>query len=191
MSNLLLASEKRLALHEYRLRTAIAFLFLLGALTTVGVVALVPSFVRIRSLVFSAENTRSFEAETLEQLGISEVARGFREANEELSVLASTLARPDFASLMRILTTARPGGVSIQSILYEPRSGESALLTLGGTALLRDDLLQFIEALRRERAFAAVDLPIDTLAHAHDIRFTDLLVTLAAAGQGQSGERLK
>ncbi|MDZ4284708.1 MAG: hypothetical protein U1A28_02705, partial [Patescibacteria group bacterium] len=172
MSNLLPIVEKRLLLREYRLRTGIAILYFLGALAAIGAVALIPSLVRVHSLVSSVERARQFEEKTLEQLGASAVAHGFREANEELASLASILTEPELAVLVHTVAVVRPASVSIQSIAYEPKGDGAGSLTLGGTAMLRDDLLQFVEALRREAAFVAVNLPIGALARERDANFT-------------------
>ena len=169
MSNLLPTAEKRLLAREYRLRTVIVILYALGVLAAISVVSLIPALVRIHSLVSSAERARALEEKTLEQLGASTVASGFRQASAELAALASMPGDLDLASLVRTIATLRPAGVLIQSIAYESKRGTARAFTLGGTASYRDELLQFVEALKGERAFAAVDLPIGDLARERDV----------------------
>ncbi len=172
MSNLLPQSEKRLLLREYRLRIAVAVLYALGALAAIGAISLAPSLVRIHTLVSSAERAQALEKKTLEQLGAAAVASEFSDTSVALAALVPILASPNVASLVRTVAAVRPAGVSIQSIAYEPKGGVAGSLAIGGTAALRDDMLQFVESLRREAAFSAVNLPIDALARERDASFT-------------------
>lgn len=187
MSNLLPTAEKRLLTREYRLRTVIAMLYALGVLAAISVVSLVPALVRTHSLASSAERARALEEKTLEQLGASTVASEFRQASVELAALAPTPGDPDPSSLIRTIAVLRPAGVLIQSIAYELKGGAATMLTLGGMASNRDDLLEFVEALKGERTFVAVDLPIGDLARERDVRFS-LRVTLADPGVSEEKE---
>jgi hypothetical protein len=172
MSNLLPPSEKRLLHREYRLRVGITSLFFLTVFGAVGAVSLVPSLVRVRSLMAIEERSRDLAEQTLSQLGADEVKGALREADTALTALAPLLAEPKLASLIAIAVAARPVGVSIRTIAYDPgKGGAGGRLMIGGKALLRDDLLAFLESLRGEAVFASVELPIGDLARERDATF--------------------
>lgn len=172
MLNLATEKDKRNLQKEYRLRLVTIVLFLFFAITTLGALFLLPSYIILKVRSTSLE-------EKLVGLQESIVAEGGKEAQEFLAetnrrtTLVDTLTQTLESDVVLAQALGeRTRGVHVRSISFgESREGAGAKISVRGTADTRSALVAFRDALAGQEGFENVVLPLKDLASNRNIPF--------------------
>lgn len=89
-----------------------------------------------------------------------------------------TDVEPRLTPALRAVSEKRSGDIRLEAISYERREG-SPLLKISGVAASRQTLLRFIDGLRADSFFAAVESPVTNLIKVQNVNFT-LTLTLSS-----------
>ncbi|MCX6713154.1 MAG: hypothetical protein NTY66_03035 [Candidatus Vogelbacteria bacterium] len=164
MIDLLEKDDRRKITAEYRVRYISVALFAVGL---VGVIALV--------VVGSVYGAQRIEARTLRQsltqfeqskkLGTNaNYVTDLAKANSSITRLTT-----DKNSLRRVsmvldeLARFRPAGIRISGVNLERGTGQGWLVRLAGQAARRQDILTYVEALKKQTIFTSVESPLSNL----------------------------
>ena len=163
-------SQRALLDREYRARAVAALFMALASAVIIGVVALLPAFIRVSVAERSALQTiaddktgNSTDAEALQ---------GELSADGSLvSLLASGRGAPKLSDAIRQISSVR-SRVALSSFSIDREGTSSVVAVLQGVAPTRDDLISFQGRLEDLAPGASVDLPIEELAKSSDIDFS-------------------
>jgi len=164
----------------YRIRRGIAagaLFFLIGATVAVLLVpALVISRVKLEDVSQRLSNARK-----VSQARLNPETRKIVEDTAELLAILTMPAPPLFAhgGFAEIVLMEKPSGISIAGIFYDGPVAdiENAFrYSLRGVATTREVLFSFVETLKTNKLFSAVDLPVSNFVKDSDIEFSVTLV---------------
>ncbi|TSC72956.1 MAG: hypothetical protein G01um101470_233 [Parcubacteria group bacterium Gr01-1014_70] len=148
-----------LLFHSY-----IAFFFL------IGIVLLLPTYF---FLVFEHKGTSELvhtQSKTAESTEAREIEQRIEQTNIVLNRFESGFS-PQPASLVRhienIIALA-PAGIQLTSLSYDKKAMR---IQLQGQAAARNDLLQFISALRNQASFHNLESPVENILKGSDVSF--------------------
>ena len=178
MLNILPTEEKKKVLVEYRLRLAAISVFAVGALVFASLALLAPSYL----LAVSKHNEVKDSLATLEEKD----SRDGQEKDVNSQIIAvnkkidlflkanatSTLKPPSV--IIKILDI-KDSAIKITGFTYDATADQERVV-ITGTALDREKLSQFIEALKKDPAFTSVDLPISSYVKSANIDFSAVIV---------------
>lgn len=174
MLNILPFEEKKKVTTEYRLRLAVVVVFAVAALVLASLVLLIPSYM----LAVSKYNFVADELARLQQKqsGASqekEVDAQIKEVNKKITLFLGNekVAQRTPSEVVREILAVKDPAVKVQSILYDINVDHERLV-LSGRADDRDSLARFVEALKKDPSFSAVDLPIGSYVKSTNIDFS-------------------
>ena len=173
MFNLLPESEKRQIIDEYQTRRTVIGLIFLFVVGIISIVAIFPSFVLSSAKIFEV-------GETIDNLKNSSIFKEEKELNSALSEanLKLIALRPpksdvDVATLLRSIILVKGSGVRLIGFLYTPASGTTkSKISIQGVAKSREDLAQFVDALKKDSQFTNTDLPVSSFTKNQNAEFT-------------------
>ncbi len=159
---------------EYRARAAATIFLALASAAAIGVVALLPAFLRVSAIERSA-----LETIAIDKTGNSTDAES---AQSELSadgplvaLLAAGRGAPRLSDAIREIISVR-SNISITSLSVDREGAGLIAAVLQGVAPTRDQLISFQSRLQGLAPGATADLPIAELAKSSDIDFSIRLV---------------
>ena len=163
MFNLLPEPEKKQIINEYNSRRTLiglAFLFVVGI---ISIVAIFPSYVLSSSRVSEAEGT----IHTMKSSSIlkeeADLNASLSQSNLKLQALRPSKSEPDVASLFQSVIAVKGNSVRLIGFLFSPGSGTTkSKLSIQGIAKSRTDLSAFVDGLKKNPQFTAVDLPVSS-----------------------------
>lgn len=167
MINLIPPAAKKRVVTEYWIRTASLWAFLVGT----ALLLLSSLFVPLNLYV---TNQESYLATLLTD---NESEKSNHEQQNALLVKANTQAqfllenKREYTSytLLPLLQGIADGKVSLEEVVLNQT--KDPILTLVGTALTRQSLVEFRDELERQADFQNVNLPIDNLIEESDVAF--------------------
>jgi len=183
MINLLPELYKLQFSREYRWRVAVTVLLFLDALAIAASILLVPSFLQSAELgvVVSTPTTKEASSQA------AALHAGLLAQTATLSTVLKALtsggsAAPLFTDVMTRIDADKTKAISITSVNYALAArgaggNASAVLVMHGMAATRDDLAQFVAALKAEKYINNVQVPISDYAADSDVPFTITVTT--------------
>jgi hypothetical protein len=155
---------------EYRARAAATLFAALASAAIIGVVALLPAFVRVSTAERSALQTIAAD-----KMGSSTDAEDIQSelsaAGSLVSLLSSGRGAPRLSDAIRQISSVR-SLISLSSFSVDREGTSSIVAILQGVAPTRDELISFKSRLEGLAPGASVDLPIAELAKSSDIDFS-------------------
>lgn len=174
MLNILPTEEKKRIISEYRFRVGIVAVFAIALLILASLVLLGPSYL----LAVNKYNDISEQLVRQQQrldIGSSnkEIDKIIIEINKKINLfltggVANRISPPDVIS--KIIGLKSPE-IRIEGFDYDG-SGRQERLVIMGTAANRDGLANFVDILRKDPTFVAVDLPVSSYVKSADIKFS-------------------
>jgi len=166
MSNLLPEKEKQGLYREYRYRLAVCGLTFLFVLLIFSFVGLVPSFFAMSAQmkIFENDTAPAPGAVTEEE----ELLASIDETGKRLQFMETWLTRPRLSEIIRHILAEKHRGVSLSGFGYD---AEDKKISINGYARVRDDLVDFKNALGASNIFGEINLPLSDLAKREDVSF--------------------
>lgn len=177
MLNLLSIEEKKRILLLYRIRLTVVVVFATGALVLASLVLLVPSYLlSIAKHNNSEKQLAIFEERYGSGIQEKEVNAQIREANSRILLLLGndTTTRLAPSLMVSRLIEIKENNIKIYGFTYDV-STNTERVVVTGTALDRDALSNFIEALKKDQTFSEVTLPISSYVKSNNIDFSVVL----------------
>lgn len=169
--NLLPQPEQRRLTSAYYMRLATVFCLMVGTAVALGGVLLMPSYLVSRA---SADSYERYRAALEGSVGLKERAytsEDVAELIERIRITESYAKSAFTAELIDGFGDKLTPGIRITAISFT-RTDSGASVTLGGTALTRQALLTFADALRASPSFTQVSLPVSQLVTEQDATFS-------------------
>lgn len=180
MLNLLPLIDKKKVRMEYRLRLAVVLVFGLAFLVFANSALLVPSYIR----AFSKHSLATEQLASVVGRGDIQSARDsaekeatikIREVNKKLSLFTSGEKKGEEklvpSEAFRKIIGLKTSAIKIFGITYEV-SLERERFVITGKSANRDSLRSFVDALKKDGLFTAVELPISSYVKSVDIEFS-------------------
>lgn len=171
MFNLLTEQAKKNATNEYRFRLASVACALAFAEILLALLGGAFSFIALRDEgrhlaveAIALQNTRDARAGATQ---LSVIA----ESQARLWALATNAPAP-VSGALAALVSLRPNGIRIIALTASPAGEERWSLSASGIAATRDALASFERALKGDRRFAEVELPLGSFAKDAALPFT-------------------
>ena len=174
MYHLLPTEDKKKIIAEYRARLLAGIFLLLSVSAAVLFAALIPSY-------FLASARRDAAAKELSAVSakndpdaenklIAEIASARSEA-----ILLSPLSSMTVFDALHSAVLKKPADIKLDGFYFKAQ--DTGVVHISGVADTREALARYENALRSERIFTSVELPISSFASSRDINFT-----IAASG---------
>lgn len=170
--NLLPREVKHSLRIRYYLSLATLFCFLAGVAISLGAALLVPSHLLAKNSVESSTRYQAALEETLGLKGRSGTLEEMATLAERVSILSSYETSGRTAPALAALGRDLPKGISVTKIAIQLTDSGAGTVTVAGIADARADLVALVEALKRDRLFERVAIPVGQLATDTDIPFS-------------------
>ena len=169
--NLLPPEDQTTIGHERLRRYVVVCCGGIAVLLSMGIILLLPTYFFlyfqnrgiVELLTARLETSKSAQAEETE-LRVTEVNETLRRLQTDYALRESALT-----SNMQTLFREAPAGITLLTFSYEK---ETSRISLRGTATTRNDLLQFISAIRNHPLFEQVESPVENILQDRDVSFT-------------------
>lgn len=166
LQNLLSKKDKKKLKQEYFIRFSVVSALLVSGALGVGVVALIPSYVKVFEELSSQKKELAFRQES---------ARDDKALNTEVSQSAATLTLLErelggesITGLIDETLFRRPSGITVVGYSYDM---EKRTLTLQGVASTRDLVAPYARSLEESELFEEVPVPFSDLAKNTNLEF--------------------
>lgn len=169
MFNLLPETEKKLLLHEYRMKLCIltgVFVFFACA---IGFFSATPAYL----LVELREADTSRNLKDLQDLskGKEDYRKILKEVHADIAIFNAPENNLATVEIIDRILAHKQKGVQIRSFSLQRKEGGESSVDIQGVAGTREALLSFKKNLEAEKLFTSVDLPVSHLARGSDILF--------------------
>ncbi len=172
--NLLPQKEQDIVTREYK-RRLLAFSFLLlSSLAFTAILALIPSYVLLSQKAAAAEKIDSALSSAVTALGKDSAAENLRQAGAEISLLARDPALLPAHELINAVIRDKTGNIVITGIRVESGS-LGRTITVLGKAADRNALVALADALKSDKSFSAVNVPMSNFTAASNLDFSLLI----------------
>lgn len=183
MINLLPAEQIIAIKSEYRRRRLVVFGVLSLAWIVILILSVLALYVLARSEHQAVDGQLAAKQKTLvgTETGGSDV--GLVQLADDLKIIkAAEQMRVLPIGFLQEVLTVKPSGVKINNLLFAKGAGTGgeSTIELSGIAVSRRSLLAFLERLRADKAFIAVDSPVSNLIKESNVDF-NLKLHLAAS----------
>lgn len=142
----------------------------IAALLLIGIILALPTyfFVFFQNRGIAELITASRQAAESEQARETEAR--IQKTNAKLRRLEKYYAAPSLSTTdtLREILTKTPAGITFTRLSLKNETGDAAIQ---GTAAIRDDLLQFLTALRGNPLFANVESPVENILRERNLSF--------------------
>lgn len=175
MLNILLVTEKKKILNEYRLRLGVVAMFALGALVFSSLVLLVPSYLLAVSKNIAAQK----DLEVLQAKdNFGEQWKGINKKIIDTNKRIELFLKTDTSGVVLLpseavkkILSVKGNAIRIVSFTYDASDGQERIVVVG-TAIDRDKLAKFVEDLKKDPVFTSVTLPISSYVKSTNIDFS-------------------
>ncbi len=171
MANLLTNEAKKKLVRERKIRELVLSLGLLAVLLLIAVVLNVSLWLsfRIQKDIPIAKGLATSSPSSAPVNSIKETVQ----IKEKLSLLSKWWPNNTWSSVVAKVEKIRPATVKISQITGLLSEKDNTIsLAISGQALGRQELVKFVDDLKKEKAFSKVDLPIDYLLSTAKGQFT-------------------
>lgn len=170
MANLLPSHERQELAHQRMRRLISAILVLISGVFVIGTVLLIPSFVAAISSREAGKVRLDTTHKLLERQKDATAASDVVATKEKVSLVINGADALSVSDILARVVEIVPSQVSLQSVLWRDE-GETAFLDMTGSAVTRNSLIAFGDALRSLGLFTEVTIPIESLAQQNDLHF--------------------
>ncbi len=172
--NLLPPAEKEELRQGLKVRSLIVSSFLVAATFLVGLILLLPSYFLARgNLAKTGEESQLLYVKNDDAANLLDLPQ---EINSKLEFLRSHAQERLVSDSLYEILQFSSRGITLDSVIFsrnQVQSGENNdIFALSGIAADRETLVAFSAALKASGLFAAVDVPVSSLAKDRDLPFT-------------------
>ena len=166
LQNLLPAMRKKEIRIEYYIRLSIVLLVFVNVVVLIGVVALFPSYMYVKSETEAVKE--EYERYQAEVSANKELVEELVRHSYITTTLQEVLDEERFTDILNEVLLKRPEGVTVVGFSY---SRTAHTMTLHGIAATRDLVAPFAQDLEESERFSSVPVPIADLAKNTDLPF--------------------
>jgi hypothetical protein len=178
MLNLLRPEQKKKIIHEYHVRFFVLVFSLLFCIQIVAIILLIPSY----AISKARSDALNSQTSTLQKQDESqEVARlnGLvNQTNGYINILSLTSTTTDAYLIIDNIVNVRGPNIKINGVVYGAQNGQNQVI-IQGTAVSRQNLLDFVNQLKKQKKVLSATLPISDFSQPQNINFS-LTVIMAS-----------
>ncbi|GEM_PF-1470391 len=170
--NLLPDAAKQSLTSGYYFSLATLLFFFIAVAALAGAAILAPSYLVAKSGEQSALQILDSTEKTLGLKEKNGANAGVLELVERVKILGAYEYRPAVMPVLSAIGTHVTKNISVRIVKMKKSESGKGTVTISGVAATRVALLAFVNALKTERIFTAVSIPVEQLAGESDIEFT-------------------
>lgn len=159
--------------HEYLLRVASMYCFILGGVFVASAALMIPTYVLTSAQLNAVRSDNSENQETTQ--AFSRASEEIKTASAMLSQLRISQTSVVYSTLIEEIVRNAPSGIAFTTFQGRPEEGA---ITIQGLASTRNALASFKNALEASPMFEKADIPISDLARDTNLPFV-ITVTLS------------
>lgn len=171
---LLPKEEMKLLRKEYRLRFFIVLLFFVSCAIVVGIIALIPSYLKTEQELVEAALLRENLLKNQKESGADIIEKDLLQSQILAEKIIEEMDPNVHSEVIEKIISRLPRSVSLTSFQFTREAGTSTPLVgvIQGRAETRESLLGFKKELEKDVAFSLVEVPLSDLAKSRNIFFT-------------------
>ncbi len=162
--------------HEYMLRIASMYCFILGGVLVASAALMIPTYVLTSSQLEAVRSDNSENHETTQ--AFSRASEEIKTATAMMSQLRVTESAIVYSTIIEEIVRSAPNGIAFTTFQGRPEEDELTQITIQGLASTRNALASFKNALESSVMFEKADIPISDLARDTNLPFV-VTVTLS------------
>lgn len=164
-------NERKALRLDYLIRFCTVFCWMIAAAAIIGVVALLPVYVRVHYLAVQTESAASAMASSAERQNRVSMEKELASTATLLQVLDGDISLEKPSTVLERVVRER-GSVKITNLSYELQGTSTVAVTMQGRAPTREDLLSFRDGLLETFPLSKIDLPFSELAKSKNFDFS-------------------
>lgn len=177
MINLLLPEDKKIISKEYHSRVMVSYAIAVGLLLLIALIAVVSFYGSLFINQNSLKKQLDAEGGGSGVNGLDDYSLQISQANKMIVVLTGDRGNLHLASdLVDRVISVKPSGIKIKTLEIGKGEKEAWSLILRGTSHQRNDLIEFISALKKDPLFTKIDSPIANLIKGANSEFSVVIV---------------
>lgn len=172
MLHLLTNSQKNKVIKEYRMRLLIIVCCLVISISISGIALLVPSYVTAIgkfSLIKSENQQKERSIKILKQQNFEDK---IKQVDSNLKALETSVKVISPRETYYKIISSLPAGVVVSRYTYGLKDNYTASISIDGTALDRDVLVELQNQLKLNPEFVGINIPITNFAKKKDLSFS-------------------
>lgn len=173
MINLLPDQGKRSIKSDYLRRILVVSLFLIAVAFLLGNVLLALLAWRLQVEADGLTKLREAEEKKGDRLTLVEAKKSLTEAKNRLNIL-NNLEAPGRApaDLFEEIVRSKTKGIKIISLGYSTSTSQAGVVTIAGSMDTRNNFLKWVEILKTNKSFSAIDSPVSNIIRDREGSFT-------------------
>ena len=168
----LLPPENRTRLGHMRLTRFFIYVYSGSAvLLLIGIILLLPTYFFLHFQNRGILELTTSQHQATESIKAREIINRIQRINAMLGRFETSFSAPRQSAVVSIEQIVRiaPAGITLSFLSFEKESGH---IDIRGHADTRNDLLEFVSALRNHSSFDTIESPVENILHENDISFT-------------------
>lgn len=172
MVNILPKKEQNDLVTAYYTRLGSAFLILATLAVVIGGALLAPSYILLNDSASASERFTQAVTQTLSLKSKTGGEDTLSSLSEQTTLVNQLTRPPQIPALLSGILAAQGKNIAITKMSFLLEGTGTGTLNLTGTAVSREALVAFVDALKSNSAFANAAVPVQNLAGDSDIPFT-------------------
>lgn len=174
MVNILPKKEQHELITAYYARLASTFLILAALVILIGGALLAPSYILLSESTAASERFTQAVTQTLTLKNKSANTSVLPALSEQARLVGQITRPPELPGLLSGILAAQSKNIQLSKIdiSFDQSTPGAGMLALTGTSASREALVAFVDALKKNAAFAGASVPVQNLAGDTDIPFT-------------------
>lgn len=181
MLHLLTEEHKKKVLNEYRKRVVVVLcVCVLGAIF-VSAIFVIPAYFISYGRYSEVTNIKKTLEKEISLNESESTAQSIKDISDSIQALGMFDGKGSVLFLIKRVVSEKPNGIRINHISYLPGEAGTTAIDLAGVADTRQNLVNFSERLKKDKAFTSINVPLSNFAKDKNIDFSMKILVSADA----------
>jgi hypothetical protein len=172
MLHLLNESQKNKVIKEYRMRLVVVICWLTVFISLAGIALLLPSYLTAIGKVSYINNDNQQKENSIKNLNAQNFKDKIKKVDSGLIALKTSVNVLSPREAYNKILGSLPAGIYISRYTYNLIDNDSASISIDGSAIDRDRLVDLQNQMKLNTEFVGIDIPITNFAKKKDISFS-------------------
>ena len=172
MLNLLTDAQRHKVLKEYRMRLAIVICGAVVFVCLSGTVLLLPNYLTAMNKVNSVKTNNDYKKQTISSLNAQNLKGTIKLVDSNLQALKISINIISPREVYEKIQASIPEGVLIDRYTYNLIDDNTASISLSGTSVDRNKLIDFQNKLKLNPEFTGIGVPLDSFSKKSNLSFS-------------------
>ena len=172
MLHLLNEPQRNKVIKEYRMRLIVVVCWLIVFVSLAGVALLLPSYLTAVGKVNSIKNENQQKENSINNLNAQNFKDKIKKVDSSLSALKISVNILSPREAYNKILNSLPVGISINRYTYNLIDNDNASISIDGSAIDRDRLVELQNQMKLNTEFIGINIPITNFAKKKDLAFS-------------------